>query len=92
MYPGIYGNRLLFFFCIKCLYRLIVKYVAYKAYFSTTGAQALGEAAFGEGVGLIHLDDLMCDGTETSLFECTFNPTHNCAHTEDVGVNCKTNC
>ena len=56
------------------------------------GARALSQAAFGQGVGLIHLDDLMCDGTETSLFECTFDPTHNCAHSEDAGVVCMTDC
>ena len=57
-----------------------------------TGAQALGQAAFGAGVGLIHLDDLMCVGTESSLFDCVFDPTHNCAHDEDAGVICMPEC
>ena len=58
----------------------------------TKGAQALTQAAFGQGTGLIHLDDLMCDGTEDSLFECVFDPTHNCAHSEDAGVICVPEC
>ena len=60
--------------------------------FSPTGAQALSRAFFGQGSGLIHLDDLMCDGTEASLFECEFDPTHNCLHSEDAGVICMAEC
>ena len=52
----------------------------------------MGQAFFGEGLGLIHLDDLMCEGTETSLFECIYDPTHNCGHHEDAGVICMPEC
>lgn len=52
-------------------------------------ATALSRAAFGQGTGLpIHLDDLMCNGDEATLFECPFDSTHNCIHAEDSGVRC----
>lgn len=53
------------------------------------GAIARGNAAYGQGVGPIFLDDLACTGTEPSLFNCTFDPTHNCNHIEDAGVLCR---
>ncbi|XP_021351066.1 deleted in malignant brain tumors 1 protein-like isoform X2 [Mizuhopecten yessoensis] len=43
---------------------------------------------FGEGTGDIVLDDVRCDGTERSLSNCTYSTSHNCAHSEDVGVRC----
>ena len=49
---------------------------------------ALSRAAFGQGTGPIHLDDLRCTGSESSLFECPAAATHNCAHFEDAGVRC----
>ena len=49
---------------------------------------ALSRAAFGPGTGLIHLDDLRCTGSEGTLFDCPFDPTHNCNHFEDAGVRC----
>ena len=48
-------------------------------------------AAYGQGTGDIILDDLVCTGTETSLFECgnAGIGTHNCAHSEDIGILCE---
>ena len=39
----------------------------------------------------IHLDDLQCTGTETSLFNCTHSGIgmHNCEHDEDIGIICR---
>ena len=39
----------------------------------------------------IHLDNVECDGTESSLLECQSNPidVHNCDHSEDAGVRCQ---
>lgn len=51
-------------------------------------ATALSRAPFGQGVGPIHLDDLMCSGNESNLFDCPYDPTHNCNHLEDAGVRC----
>ena len=47
-----------------------------------------GSAYFGEGTGLILLDDVACNGNEESLFSCSHESTHNCYHGEDVGVSC----
>ncbi|XP_045208607.1 lysyl oxidase homolog 2-like [Mercenaria mercenaria] len=47
-------------------------------------------ATFGRSTGPIHLDDVICDGTEASIFDCAHNPfgENNCNHGEDVGVVC----
>ncbi len=53
------------------------------------GATAQCCATYGQGTGTIVLDDLACAGTETSLFDCTHTTSHNCAHSEDVGITCQ---
>ena len=55
-----------------------------------TGAVAIPRAFFGEGTGRIHLDDVNCERTETSLMQCPSNGVseHNCGHSEDAGVIC----
>lgn len=52
------------------------------------GALAHGSATFGQGGGPIHLDDVGCIGTETTLGSCTHLTTHNCGKQEDAGVTC----
>ncbi|POI35193.1 hypothetical protein CIB84_001058, partial [Bambusicola thoracicus] len=51
---------------------------------------ALAEAAFGEGAGLIWLEQVECKGTELSLQDCWAQPGDSgvCRHKEDVGVHC----
>uniref|UniRef100_A0A1X7U1B7 Deleted in malignant brain tumors 1 protein n=1 Tax=Amphimedon queenslandica TaxID=400682 RepID=A0A1X7U1B7_AMPQE len=55
----------------------------------SSGAVAYGSAYFGQGSGAIALDDMQCTGNESSLFNCTYNPNHNCVHFEDAGVLCQ---
>lgn len=52
--------------------------------------EALQFAAFGQGTGLIFLDNIDCVGNETSIFECPHNGmgNHNCGHSEDAGAVC----
>ncbi|XP_071498165.1 scavenger receptor cysteine-rich domain-containing protein DMBT1-like [Diadema antillarum] len=47
-------------------------------------------AAFGQGSGPIHLDNLGCNGNEDMLIDCSHSGvgTHNCGHSEDASVNC----
>ena len=48
------------------------------------------KAQFGPGVGIIHLDNVECDGTESRLPNCSHNGVgvHNCFRFEDAGVIC----
>lgn len=49
------------------------------------------DGTFGEGVGLILLDDVHCEGTETSLLDCRHGiwGRTDCSHGEDVAVRCR---
>ena len=55
------------------------------------GSVALGDAYFGEGVGIIYFDELECTGTEGTLANCTHDGISltNCYHDEDAGVLCQ---
>ena len=79
---GLSGNGMLGL-CIKKLLYINCYFIA--------GATARCCAAFGQGTGVIFLDDLRCTGNEASLFSCPNSGIgiHNCAHSEDAGVVCQ---
>ena len=55
------------------------------------GSQAFRNAEFGEGTGPIFLEGLECNGTETSLLDCTMDVELGltvCDHSEDAGIRC----
>ncbi|KAL3892089.1 hypothetical protein ACJMK2_004326, partial [Sinanodonta woodiana] len=59
--------------------------------YSTIGASAVCCAVFGSNSNLgIFLDDVMCRGNESSIYNCSHNGwySHNCDHSEDAGVHC----
>jgi len=66
------------------------KLIAENSFFTCTDSIPVGGATYGSGVGEIFLDDLLCRGDETSLFDCPTrsNGRHNCDHSEDAGVRC----
>ncbi|XP_043073398.1 T-cell differentiation antigen CD6-like isoform X2 [Puntigrus tetrazona] len=44
---------------------------------------------YGQGTGVIHMDELNCTGKERSLWECpAITNGHDCGHKEDAGVVC----
>lgn len=52
--------------------------------------EAKKSAFFGEGTHEIWLDDVQCNGKETSIIKCQHKPfgINNCGHSEDAGVVC----
>ena len=57
----------------------------------STGATAFSFAFFSQGTGAIWLDNVVCTGNETRLYDCqnTGIGVHNCSHFEDAGVKCQ---
>ncbi|XP_065904057.1 deleted in malignant brain tumors 1 protein-like [Dysidea avara] len=55
-----------------------------------SGGSARSNAFYGEGVGIILLDDVECYGNESSLFDCKHRDfeLNDCRHKEDAGVIC----
>ncbi|ORU90483.1 MAG: hypothetical protein A6F71_05825 [Cycloclasticus sp. symbiont of Poecilosclerida sp. M] len=54
----------------------------------------LKNSYYGEGTGMILLDDVSCAGNENSLLQCSRRLSSplfstNCDHSEDAGVKCE---
>ena len=47
-------------------------------------------AHYGQGTGLIMMDEVACSGHEARITDCSSAGffTHNCQHSEDAGVEC----
>ena len=46
-------------------------------------------ATFGQGAGLIALNNVACTAYESRLIDCPYtNSTAGCSHANDVGANC----
>ena len=70
----------------KFFHMLILKLDAYCL--TLIDAVAFSGAFFGQGSGPIHMDDVSCNGSETTLLQCSHTTLHNCGHHEDAGVRC----
>ena len=56
----------------------------------TGGTKVYGSSKFGPGTGYVVIDNVKCNGTETSILDCHLNGASNvkCYHSNDVGVSC----
>lgn len=55
-----------------------------------TGSVPTNPTAFGQGVGLIALNNLLCNGDELMLRNClSETEPSSCSHRQDAGVRCQ---
>ena len=55
-------------------------------------SHAINTSSIGQESGKIRMNDVDCEGTECSIFNCSHNEmrNHNCRHSQDAGVTCGT--
>ena len=77
-----------------CMYNNAYSCLILCSTFISTDAVAFGDAHFGPGTGPILLDDLDCNGSESSLIDCSQSSYISCyyGHAEDAGVRCQGAC
>ena len=51
-------------------------------------AMAVPHAQYGQGTGVIVMDNVHCTGSEARLINCPHVTRHNCTHFEDASVRC----
>ncbi|KAH3730489.1 hypothetical protein DPMN_056479 [Dreissena polymorpha] len=63
----------------------------YKLILRVSNGTLLQPGDFDEGSGKIWLDDVTCNGTESSIVNCVHSEwgMHDCKHNEEVGVTCR---
>ena len=70
----------------------VVKLAGSVKYFAVSvGAPVSGrDSVYGSGTGLITLDNVVCNGNEQDLLQCSHAGilAHNCNHQEDAAVVC----
>lgn len=73
------------------MYACSLDFTSFFSLYLPIGAIGLHLAFFGEGVGIIFVDDTECIGNETSILDCSHLGigTSNCFHNEDVSVLCQ---
>jgi len=61
-------------------------------YFCRSPGLAIGNT-FGAGTGPVWLDNVVCNGSENALEECSHNEWSNtsCDHDKDISITCNTN-
>lgn len=66
-------------------------HVACKQLGFSSASGGYGNAIYGQGYGRIWMDDVGCHGYESSLSDCQHSGfgSHNCAHSEDASVICR---
>ena len=65
-----------------------------KCGYEPSDPEAHGQAYFGLGQGDIYLENVQCNGSESSLEDCPARElgVHDCYHPEDAGVKCQSMC
>ena len=56
--------------------------------YPTSNVIAFNSAYFGQGTGPIHMDDVSCVGTESSLLDCNYTRYHDCHNFTGAGIRC----